>query len=374
MGYTITSAMNGLLAALLFGAYAFTAQCVWVKEMENNGAYQGDILLDPDEHMPGWKNGSSTFASIKGGRWPGGIIPYFIESSIGYQGIKAIQSAIANYHKYTCLRFHRRTNEREYLSFYRGGGCMSPIGYRAGRVNRISLATGCWYTGVTMHEIGHSIGFWHEQMRPDRDRYVRIIWSNIQRGMNSQFAKCDARIIDSLGTPYDFSSMMHYGSYAFSAYRGRKTIETIDPNNQRLIGQRNGFSEVDKKQIGLMYKNICGKGGTGGGGCVDLNKYCGPWAKRGECQKNPDWMKKNCCKSCKEAGGGGGGDCIDKNQFCSSWAQRGECEKNPVWMKANCCKSCKEYKDLTMAFSTTSNDIGKGGEQQIYQKRHVEST
>ena len=44
---------------------------------------------------------------------------------------------------------------------------------------------------------------------------------------------------------------MHYGSTAFGG--GRRTIEAIDSKNQRLIGQRGGFSEIDIKQINLMY-------------------------------------------------------------------------------------------------------------------------
>lgn len=293
--------MNTLLAIFLFSACAVAVQCVWVKEMENPKLWQGDIQLDPDEDE---RNGTNRYASIKGGRWPGGKIPYVITSSIGSRGVQAINNAISNYHQYTCLRFHKRTNEATYISFYRGGGCSSPVGYRYGRVNHISLAGGCWYTGIVMHEIGHSMGFYHEQSRPDRDSNVRIIWNNIQRDMRYNFNKFGTDVIDSLGTPYDFSSMMHYGATAFG--NGRKTIQTIDPNNQRLIGQRHGFSEIDKRQLGLMYNKICQSGGGGGGGggsCKDTDRNCSWWAKKGYCRgSHGPWMRDHCCASCKAQG------------------------------------------------------------------------
>jgi len=296
---------------------------VWVKEMETNGiAFEGDIVLDPDEYEKGWNvsrehpgAGATTYASIKGGRWPGAVIPYVIDGSISgdYRARNSIGQAIADYHKYTCIRFKQRTNERTYVRFANGGGCSSPVGYRAGRVNTISLARGCRYKGTVMHEIGHTIGLYHEQSRPDRDRYVRINWNNINRNMQFNFNKQPSSNINSLGTRYDLQSMMHYGQTAFSINGRSLTIQTLDPANQKYIGQRNGFSSIDKEQINKMYPYgfpscSTGNGGSGGGGgggggssCGDKSGNCAAWARGGYCRhyKYKNWMTNNCARSCQ---------------------------------------------------------------------------
>ncbi|CAH3176699.1 unnamed protein product, partial [Porites lobata] len=71
-------------------------------------------------------------------------------------------------------------------------------------------------------------GFYHEQSRPDRDEYVTILWDNIKTGKLEQnsihnFKKYNRGTIDSLGSPYDYGSLMHYGSKAFSK-NGKPTI------------------------------------------------------------------------------------------------------------------------------------------------------
>ena len=57
--------------------------------------------------------------------------------------------------------------------------------------------------------------------------------------------------IDSLGTPYDYSSIMHYTRDAFKD--GKEIIRTNDCKYSNLIGRGSSLSKIDIKQINLMY-------------------------------------------------------------------------------------------------------------------------
>ncbi|XP_078589981.1 zinc metalloproteinase nas-7-like [Branchiostoma floridae x Branchiostoma japonicum] len=230
----------------------FVCSCI---PEDKEALYQGDMVLDRQGKWRVLHGASGNRGAMEGRHWPR-VIPYVIENTVDQH---AIAEAIADFHKYTCLRFSRRTNETAYIRFYRGSGCFSPVGYY-GYVNGISLARGCWTKGIVIHEIMHSLGFYHEQSRPDRDDYVEIIWDNILIGKGYNFKRQDASLIDSLGTSYDYRSIMHYGSNVFGRGYGKQTIKTKDASKQDMIGQRSGLSDIDIKQLNLRYK--CGASGT----------------------------------------------------------------------------------------------------------------
>ena len=64
------------------------------------------------------------------------------------------------------------------------------------------------------HEIGHALGLYHDQARADRDKFVNILFENIEKGKESNFMKEGSKDI----VPYDYHSIMHYPSKVGTFY------------------------------------------------------------------------------------------------------------------------------------------------------------
>ena len=72
--------------------------------------------------------------------------------------------------------------------------------------------------GVPIHEIGHALGLYHEQSRPDRDQYVSVIKENIDPSQIFNFVEKSVTDVATNGVSYDYGSVMHYGSQVRSPY------------------------------------------------------------------------------------------------------------------------------------------------------------
>lgn len=184
------------------------------------------------------------------------VVYYTFASSISYNNRRAqnaIYDAIDNYYKDTCILFAPKPSgyKGDYIEFFSDRGCYSQLGRMGWGKQQISIGRGCEQKGTVMHEMMHAMGFWHEQMRPDRDNYVDIKWENIQDGRASQFEMMKTYQHISFGSSYDIGSIMQYGGMGFSK-NGRPTI--VDRRNgQPVEGQRRGFAQSDIEQIRAMY-------------------------------------------------------------------------------------------------------------------------
>ena len=92
-------------------------------------------------------------------------------------------------------------------------GCFSQLGRQNG-TQIINLQDDCFTIVKIAHELYHSIGFYHEHARRDRDEYIEVREKCIKYGAEDQFRIYPNAL--SYGLPYNPKSIMHYPSLAFN--------------------------------------------------------------------------------------------------------------------------------------------------------------
>ncbi|XP_034554759.1 meprin A subunit alpha [Notolabrus celidotus] len=213
-------------------------------------------------------------------------IPYILTDYLELNAKGVILQAFEEYRLRSCVDFKPYEGETSYISFTKLSGCWSYVGDDKVGQN-LSIGARCDTKSIVQHELLHALGFYHEQSRSDRDDYVRILWDQIEEGMEHNFNKYEDDFITDLNTPYDYESIMHYRPLSFNKNESIPTIVTTIPYFNEVIGQRLDFSALDITRLNRMYD--CANTQTLLDQCsFELNNICGMIQNEDD---NADWVQ-----------------------------------------------------------------------------------
>ncbi len=223
---------------------------------------EGDIIV-PDNYFEtqgrqAWRENSW---------WPNGIVPYVFDTSFTSQYRDSMLAAMAELEAVSRIDFVIRGSESDYIYIQLADVNNSAVGRQGGKqlVNIFN-----WNKRFIMvHELMHSLGFWHEQTRPSRDQFVTIQFDSIKFESRHNF---DIHSDAGEWGYYDFASIMHYPECAFSICDCDTTSSTCCCENsgqgrtiivkpeysqyQSVIGNRDSLSNLDTLSVMFAYPPV----------------------------------------------------------------------------------------------------------------------
>jgi hypothetical protein len=217
-----------------------STQTVMARVVDGKIVYQGEILRDV---QGGEVEAQAAIVTTR--KWTSNTVPYVINASTNTQS--QVQQAVSYFNANTNLRWVPRTTQTDYVQFVNSSsGCWSYVGRIGGR-QQIGLGSNGCGLGGALHEMGHALGFHHEQSRPDRNTYVRIRFDLIPDNIEDNWAI----ETESQGFgPYDYYSIMHYSLY----YGSQKVIEVLQAGvDQSRIGNGTTLTATDISAVNALY-------------------------------------------------------------------------------------------------------------------------
>jgi astacin len=185
-------------------------------------------------------------------QWDKGEIPYFLSGYFSQSEVDVIQKAMKRWESACGVKFYEvdpSSAAYEIIRTKNSNDWSSTIGENNVQCY-MYFGEGSDQYGHCLHELGHCLGLLHEQQRPDRDQYVTIIWDNIWPEYRDNFRIENNPLLKEGNYPYDYESIMHYGSTAFS-FNGYPTI--IPQNSSAVIGQRSDVTNIDIEKVRSIY-------------------------------------------------------------------------------------------------------------------------
>lgn len=224
-----------------------------------------------------------------GSAWPDGLVPFEFAPSVSASNrskmILAMNELSSRFIGDVNIKFVQRIAEPDYLYILNDKNTYSSGVGLEGGVQYLGVSVSDWDVHYALcHELMHVIGFYHEQSRPDRDSHVKIIWENVSPSQILQFELAVGSTTNN--TPYDYTSIMHYSQCAYSICskcsekpEECRTIETLDPAFQNVIGNKSKLGDWDGVEMQLVYGPSAvwycdaGYGNVGSGTIADPYKH-----------------------------------------------------------------------------------------------------
>ncbi|MBS1665436.1 MAG: hypothetical protein JST68_30620 [Bacteroidetes bacterium] len=240
----------------------------YVKRTANTLLLNGDIVVydfTVKSIMSYSRNDDThTFGKDDLYRWPNGTVPVQLDNSVFQSNYYLIiKSAIDFFNFNTGIVFKEHTNESEWLVITcvdddgSGKGGSTEVGRQRNGSNILRLTKGKFDKGTVLHELMHTLGFFHEQARPDRDNYISIQWDNIPSGNSKDFQMEDDGTAHGA---YDYCSIMQYPAMAFAVDKTKPTI-TCRTNGvftacPACMGVQAALTQTDLNGLDELYRGI----------------------------------------------------------------------------------------------------------------------
>jgi hypothetical protein len=137
--------------------------------------------------------------------WPGGIVPYEFTNTLTAAQQKTYFDGLREWQLAANVSFVPHTTETRWILFAYNTNYIDNVspGFNPQVVTVSSLSR-----AQVCHEMGHSFGFTHENIRPDQTNFLTVISNNVTSG-NLQFFQIDPTSVTNGN--YDFESVMHLG-------------------------------------------------------------------------------------------------------------------------------------------------------------------
>jgi chitodextrinase len=242
-------------------------------QLDNNGnLISDDMLFDKAQlsktpqsslldQVPNTPLSSKLSLSSSATKWPNGVVVYKL-GAMSNRLRGELQKAMDEWSSKTNVSFKVHTNESYFVTISESNDVCSTCGRAS--IGVVGTSGTCKFgpnssASLIAHELGHTLGYLHEQSRSDRDTYVTILFDNIQAGKERNFEIRSNALKTTKA--FDIKSIMMYHPYAFTKQSGVPTI--VDARTgQPYQGAQQTVSVLDIEGTNSVYPKATG-GNTG---------------------------------------------------------------------------------------------------------------